>query len=140
MFVLGLHALAVVRWKRASVLHAERARPLEEREQAAPPDLRSWKGRSADQAEHRARLIQALKDARLYASWQRAQKDAALLARLQPQFDKVQARAAQEHAAARKQRLADVARLDERIAALDAELAELREAPLEIGLLVRCLG
>jgi uncharacterized small protein (DUF1192 family) len=135
-----LHALAVVRWKRASVLRAERARLLEERERAAPPDLRSWKGRSADQAEHRARLIQALKDARLYAPWQRAQKDAALLARLQPRFDAVQARAAQEHAAAREQRLAEVAQLDERIAALDAELAELREVPAALAPLARCLG
>lgn len=135
-----LHALAVVRWKHACALHAERARLLQEREQAAPPDRRSWKGQHADQAELHARLVQALKAARLYASWQRAQKDAALLARLQPRFDAVQARVAEEHAAARKQRLAEVARLDVQIVALDAELAELREVPVEIGLLVRCLG
>jgi hypothetical protein len=68
-----LHALAVVRWKRASVLYAERARLLQEREQAAPPDLGCWKGRSADLAEHRAQLVQALKAARLYAPWQRSE-------------------------------------------------------------------
>lgn len=132
-----LHALAVARWQRSNALMAERRRLVQERERTVPPNRETGEGQDAERRERNERFARALKQQRLYAPWQRAQKDAALRERLQPQVQALLAQVVQEQAAAREQCLAELARLDAQIAALDAELEELREAPAEMS---RCLG
>ena len=97
-----------------------------------PPDLNTRQGQRADQQAFNARGEQALKDARLYTKWVRAQSDSAARTRLQPQIDEIAARVRQEHAAEREERLAEVARLSARIEEIDAEIPWLcagRDAP-----------
>jgi hypothetical protein len=126
------HAFVVERWQRYSALTSERQQLVTQRDRVRPPDLNTRQGQRADQQAFNARGEQALKDARLYTKWVRAQSDSAARTRLQPQVDEIAARVRQEHAAEREQRLAEVARLSARIEEIDAEIPWLcagRDAP-----------
>lgn len=126
------HAFAVERWQRYSALTSERHQLVQQRDRVRPPDLNTREGQRADQQAFNARGEQALKDARLYAKWKRAQTDPAARAKLQPQIDEIVRRIRQEHAAEREQRLAEVARLSVRIEEIEAEIPWLcagRDAP-----------
>ena len=68
-----LHAFAVERWQRYSALTSERQQLVTQRDRVRPPDLNTRQGQRADQQAFNARGEQALKDARLYTKWVRAQ-------------------------------------------------------------------
>lgn len=130
------HAFAVERCQRYSALTSERQQLVQQRDRMRPPDLNTSQGQRADREAFSARGEQALKEARLYTKWKRAQTDSAAVARLKPQVDEIITRIRQEHAAEREQRLADAARLSARIEEIEAEIPWLcagRDAPRLLG-------
>jgi len=126
------HAFAVERHQRYSALTSERHQLVQQRDRVRPPDLNTREGQRADQQAFNARGEQALKEARLYTKWKRAQTDPVALARLKPQVDEIVTRIRQAHAAEREQRLAEVVRLSARIEQIEAQIPWLcagRDAP-----------
>lgn len=116
------HAFAVERHRVYSELTAERSQLVQQRDRARPPDLNTRAGQHADREALSARGIKALKDARLYSRFQRAQGDPAALAALESNLAPIRERVRQEHDAERAERVAEVARLSERIAEIDVDI------------------
>ena len=119
-------AFAIERYHLYSAHMSERQQLVQQRDRLRPPDLNTPQGRRADEDALNARGVQALKGARLYTRWMRAQGDADALARLRPQVGPIIVRVRGEHLADRERRLAEVARLSEQLAQTEAEIPSLR--------------
>jgi uncharacterized protein involved in exopolysaccharide biosynthesis len=121
-----LLAFAIERHHLYSARTSERQQLVQQRDRLRPPDLNTPQGRRADEEALNMRGVRALKDARLYTRWMRAQSDPDALARLRPQVEPIIVRVRGEHLAEHERRLAEVARLSEQIAQIEAESHWLR--------------